>query len=505
MNSDLIWSLIALQIAMGGFDTLYHHEFTERLAWRASQARELQLHSIRNFIYAGLFLTIGWLEVHGIWAVVIMVLLAVEVVITLMDFVEEDMSRRLPASERVNHTLLAINYGAILVLIAPVLITWSSLPTGIIVTSYGWWSWLATAAALAVALFGIRDALASGRCLRLESRSPAPLISALPPRQTILVTGATGFIGRRVVEALAASGHHVIALVRTPNPDTLLARPLQLITSLDQIHDKTRIDAIINLAGEPIANGLWTKSKRQRIKSSRIEITSQVIQLIERLKTKPSVLISGSAIGWYGLNGDDPLSEKSTGRDCFSREVCVNWEAVARKAEASGVRVVLLRTGLVLGTEGGMLTQMLTPFEFALGGPMGNGKQWMSWIDRDDLVRLIAHAIATPEISGPMNATAPNPVSNAEFTKALAHALGRPAVIPVPAAPLKLIGGDLAKELLLGGQRVLPKVAEGSGFQFLFPQLDMSLAAMLGAKQKASEGAAQQKRSVGGSGAKSYN
>lgn len=482
MTSDLIWILVAIQIALGGFDTLYHHEFTERLAWRASQRRELQLHAIRNIIYAALFLTIGWTEVHGAWAIVIIALLAIEVVITLLDFIEEDLSRRLPATERVTHTLLALNYGAILAIGLPVLLSWATLPTAVVPVSYGWWSILAAAAALAVGLFGIRDALASNRCLRLETRTAKGLMSTMAPKQTVLITGATGFIGRRLVEALTMSGHRVIALVRTPNPDALLSRPLTLITSLDQIDPKTRIDVIINLAGEPISNGLWTKAKRARILSSRLDTTAAVIGLIKRLASKPTVLINGSAIGWYGLNQDDTLNEHSDGTECFSRELCVAWEQAARKAETYGVRVVRLRIGLVLGTEGGLLTQMLTPFEFGLGGPMGNGNQWMSWIDRDDLIRLIDHVIATPDITGPVNGTAPNPVTNNEFTRALGRALKRPTIFRIPARPLALIGGDLARELLLGGQRVIPHVACQTGFVFASPHIDKVLAKTLGSK-----------------------
>lgn len=488
MDSDLLWTLIALQILLGGFDTLYHHEFTERLAWRASQRRELQLHAVRNLIYGVLFVLLGWFQVHGWIAIAVAALLLVEIVITLMDFVEEDLSRKLPASERITHTLLAINYGAILMLAAPVFVGWAALPTGIAVTSYGWWSVMAGVAAFGVVLFGARDALASRRCLQLEARSAEGLMSVLPPRQRVLVTGATGFIGRRVIEGLVADGHDVIALVRAPNPDVLQMRPLTLVTGLDQISDDAVINAIVNLAGEPIANGLWTKAKRARIVASRLNVTNDVVNLIDRLQVKPKVLVSGSAIGWYGLWDDEELSETSSGRDCFSRQICVAWEEAARRAEAHGVRVVLLRTGLVLGTEGGMLTQMLTPFEFGLGGPMGDGRQWMSWIDRDDLVRLIGHVIATDAMRGPVNGTAPAPVTNVAFTRALGEALNRPALMRVPAWPLRVIAGDLARELLLGGQRVLPDVAHATGFRFRHATVEAALASILGASTKRAAG-----------------
>lgn len=482
MTSNLLWTLIALQMLMGTFDMLYHHEFTERLAWRPSQRRELQLHAVRNGIYAVLFLVLGWLETRGIWAWVVMALLAVEVLITLWDFVEEDLSRKLPATERVTHTLLAVNYGAILSLVLPVLIGWAGMPSALVIAPVGWGTVLATLAGPAVAVFFLRDWLASRRCLRLETRPAKPLMAALRPRQTVLVTGATGFVGRRLIQALVEGGHTAIAHVRQPNPESLAMRPLTLVTSLDQIGAETRIDAIVNLAGEPIANGLWTKAKRARIVSSRLEMTEAVVGLIAMLETKPKVLVSGSAVGWYGLWGDETHDETSQGRDCFSRELCVVWEEAALKAKAHGVRVVSLRTGLVLGTEGGLLTRMLTPFEFGLGGRFGSGRQWMSWIGRDDLVRLVAHAIATPAIEGALNGTAPEPVTNAGLVATLARALHRPAFMHAPASLLERLAGDLARELLLGGQKVLPSRALETGFVFETPRLEMLFDAVLGGR-----------------------
>jgi uncharacterized protein (TIGR01777 family) len=464
--TTLLWILIAIQIVMGVFDTFYHHELTERLAWRPSQRYELQLHAVRNLMYALLFLVLGWLEVHGIFAMLIIAVLAAEIVITLMDFVEEDMSRKLPASERINHTLLAINYGAILVLLLPVLIGWAALPTGVKSAYTGWLSLIAAASAVGAALCGLRDFAASKRLARMICAPAAGLVEKLPPRQTVLVTGATGFIGSRLVASLAASGHRVIALVRNPAKAEMLPPPITLITSLDQLSDDTRIDAIVNLAGEPIGNALWTEAKRRTILDSRINMTREVVALIARLERKPAVLVSGSAIGWYGLWQDQVLTESAKSHACFSHELCDAWENAARPAEGHGVRVVYLRIGLVIGTEGGFITRMLTPFEFGLGGPLGSGKQWMSWIERDDLVRLIAHVIAKPELSGPINATAPIPVTNTRFTEELSRRLHRPAIFRIPAALLRRVGGDFANELLLGGQRVLPNKALSNGFKF---------------------------------------
>jgi uncharacterized protein (TIGR01777 family) len=481
---------------MGLFDTLYHHEFTERLAWRPSQQRELRLHAARNLLYAGLFLTLGWAEVGGWLAILVMAALAAEIVITLMDFVEEDITRRLPTSERILHTLLAVNYGAILAVLLPVLIVWTAKPTALAPTSYGYWSVLASMAAFGTVVFAVRDFSAARRSQRLQ-RVPVPdLVRAMSDRHTVLVTGATGFIGSRLCSALAAAGHEVIALVRDPEKANRFATPFRLVTSLDQLTDDTRIDAIVNLAGEPIANGLWTDAKRLRIIVSRLRVTEDIIRLVERLTMRPAVLVSGSAAGWYGLRGDEFLTESAEASPCFSSDACEHCECAAKRAEALGMRVVLLRTGFVLGIEGGILSRLLAPFEFGLGGAIGSGRQWWSWIERDDLVRLIAHAIATPAVHGPLNATAPKPVRNATFATELARALRRPAFLRLPARFLRLVGGDFADELLLGGQRVLPAKATATGFAFRYPTLPDALAAMLGASDAArAEGVRRQDRS----------
>ena len=478
MISDLLWILLFNQIAMGAFDTIYHHELTERLPWRASQGHELALHAIRSLLYATVLFAIGWFELHGIWALALLAVLIVELVITLMDFVEEDLTRALPASERINHTLLALNYGAILALFVPVLLEWSHQPAAIKPAWYGVSSVFMAVSALGVLISGMRDFFAARRVRHLIPGRAAELVAALPERQHVLVTGATGFIGVRLVEALTTAGHQVTVLVRDPRKAAVFAPPFRLVTSLDQIPNDERIDTIVNLAGEPIANAPWTLRKRRRILRSRLKMTRDVVRLIGRLERTPALLISGSAVGWYGLWQDEALTEFDGGKACFSHRLCDAWERMAMRAQMHGTRVVRLRIGLVLGTEGGMLSRMLTPFEVGFGGALGRGRQWISWIERDDLVRLITHIMVTPRLNGAVNATAPVPVRNAEFTRELGRAFRRPAFMPMPAFALRLLG-DLADELLLGGQQVLPDKALESGFQFRHETLRSALGAML--------------------------
>lgn len=479
--TDILWLFVCLQMMMGGFDTLYHHEMTERLAWRPGQARELRLHGMRNLAYAVMFAALGWSEPHGAFAVALIALTTVELGITLWDFVEEDRTRRLPATERVTHAVLTLNYGAILALLVPVLLEWAARPTALVGAYYWPWSWLCATATIGVIVSGLRDLAAARRLPRLAVANAAALAAGLGGRHSILVTGGTGFVGRRLVEALVLAGHDVTVLTRARASAAHLPAPLRIVTSLDQIADDAHINAIVNLAGEPISNGLWTESKRKLIVGSRVDVTRAVLALIARLDRPPSVLISGSAIGWYGLRQDEALDEAAEGCPCFSRDVCVAWEREAVLASRHGVRVVHLRTGLVLAAEGGMLARMLLPFELGLGGRIGSGEQWMSWIHRDDLVRLIVHVIRTPALAGPVNGTAPMPARNRTFTAALGRALARPAILPMPAAPLRLALGAFADELLLGGQKVEPTAALNSGFTFNFPTIDAACGAIVGA------------------------
>jgi hypothetical protein len=481
MTSSLFWWLINLQITLGAFDVIYHHELTERLAWRATASRELRLHATRNWLYAVLFLALGWTWPTGLLALAAILVLAIEVAITLWDFVEEDQSRRLPGSERILHTLLAINYGAILALLVPELIAAAELPTGLVLVLHGWQSLLVTLAAGGVVLFGLRDWAMSRRVAAFARAPAAGLVAALPPRQRILVTGGTGLIGSRLVEALAAAGHDVIAHARSAEGASRLARPVALVTALREIPADTPVDAIVNLAGAPIASWPWTLSNRLRILRSRLRTTRDIVRLVERLEHRPRVLVSGSAIGFYGNRGEETLDERSANGLGFAARLCAAWEREARRAEALGVRVVAVRTGIVLDRDGGMLARLLPVFDLGLGGRVGSGRQWLSWIARDDLVRLIAFAIGRQDISGPLNATAPEPVRNERLSGALADALSRPAVLPLPALPLRIALGEMGEEMLLASQRVLPAKALAAGFVFHHATIVQALGEAVGA------------------------
>ncbi len=280
----------------------------------------------------------------------------------------------------------------------------------------------------------------------------------------IVVTGSTGFIGRPLGDWLAGQGHTVVPVTR------------QVLAGESLEEALTGAGAVINLAGEPVAQR-WTGDAKRRIRESRVETTRRLVVAMSTVSDRPGVLVSASAIGIYGSRGDEVLTEQSAPAFGFLAEVCREWEEQADMAEALGLRVVKLRIGVVLGRGGGALKQMLPPFKAGVGGRLGSGRQWMSWIHRDDLVRLIGFALETP-LRGVVNATSPGPVTNAEFTTALAKAIHRPAVIPVPAFALRLLYGEMS-EILLSSQRVLPRAAGGAGFQFRYPEIVPAIASVV--------------------------
>ncbi len=287
----------------------------------------------------------------------------------------------------------------------------------------------------------------------------------------VLITGGTGFIGSILCQRLLQEQHSITILSRTPEK---IRAPLQAIRHLDQLNG-SGFDVVINLAGESIADKRWSKKQKHQIQSSRLCITQQLISYFKTCQQQPELFISGSAVGYYGVAASEKKIEESDYGDVsFSSQLCQKWEAVALQAQAMDIRTCLLRTGIVLG-EGGVLTKMLPPFKLGLGGRIGPGSQWMPWIHIQDLISIILYCINHSDLQGPVNATAPNPVSNRVFTKALARVLKRPALLPLPAFMIQLLMGEMGKELLLSGKKIVPAKMLMHGFKFEYEALDKAL------------------------------
>jgi uncharacterized protein (TIGR01777 family) len=295
----------------------------------------------------------------------------------------------------------------------------------------------------------------------------------------IVISGASGFIGRRLLKTLAQGGHSLHVLSRhkgtnlPPGIGLSMWDPMKGPPPEEALRDA---DAVIHLSGEPVAQR-WSDEVKRRIRESRVTGTRNLAQGIAKLSRKPAALICASATGYYGTRGDEELSESSAPGSGFLAEICVEWEHEAAAAEPLGVRVALIRTGMALDPRGGALQRLLPPFRMGVGGKLGSGKQWIPWIHLDDLANLYAFALANP-VRGALNGTAPNPVTNADFTRALASAVHRPAILPIPVFAMKVLYGEMA-DVLFDSQRVLPKQAETEGFRFRFPQLPAALADLL--------------------------
>lgn len=295
----------------------------------------------------------------------------------------------------------------------------------------------------------------------------------------ILVTGATGLVGRSLVSFLESGGHTVHRLTRHAARND---REIEFDPEKGARHpsDIEGFDAVIHLAGDPIAKGRWTEEKKRLIRESRVPFTRRLAGTLGALKKPPGVFISASATGYYGDRGDRILRESDPPGEGFLPEVCLEWEGATEPAAQAGIRVVHLRSGLVLTPAGGALAPMLLPFTLGLGGPLGNGRQWWSFIALDDLLYLIHHVLMTDAVRGPLNATSPEPVTNAEFTKVLGRVLNRPAVIPAPEFALKLALGGMTGPLLVASARVNPEKALDTGFEFAYPSLEGALRHVLG-------------------------
>ena len=291
----------------------------------------------------------------------------------------------------------------------------------------------------------------------------------------ILVTGGTGFVGQSLCPALAADGNEVVILTRQPAP-RLPKGGVSSVTRLDDL-DASDFGGVINLAGAPIGDARWTESRKKLLLDSRINTTVRLVEWMARAQRRPPVLVSASAVGYYGEQGDRPITEDTPPTPGFTHDLCAAWEREAAKAGELGVRVCLMRIGVVLDQGGGALARMLPAFRMGAGGRLGTGKHWFPWIHRADVTAICQWLLQNERARGAYNVGAPNPVTNAEFTRSLGRALGRPTVLPMPAAALKLMFGEMS-ELLLVSDRMLPKRLLDAGYKFRYPDLDGALAAI---------------------------
>ncbi len=291
----------------------------------------------------------------------------------------------------------------------------------------------------------------------------------------ILITGGSGFIGQALCPVLLSEGHELLVVSRHPARSAKrLPSGIQFKTSVAACAD-FEPEAIVNLAGEPIANRRWSQAQKTKLIESRTTTTASLVDLVAQATTKPKVFVSGSAVGFYGACGSEPVTEDSAAGEGFAHELCAQWEAAAERARPYVERLCVIRIGLVLDQPGGMLDRMVPPFRLGLGGRFGSGRQCMPWIHRTDMVRIIAWLINHPTANGAFNASAPSPVDNATFSKALARHLNRPAVFPVPEFVLKTAFGEMS-ELMLEGACMVPQRLLDGGFEFSYPTLDQALA-----------------------------
>jgi uncharacterized protein len=291
----------------------------------------------------------------------------------------------------------------------------------------------------------------------------------------ILITGASGLVGSAVSAALRSDGHAVGQFVRPGLPSSKDDVAWNPLTGEMDLHAAEGADAVVNLAGASIGDGRWSEQRKALLRTSRVNLTERLVRNFEQLKKRPGVLVSASAIGYYGDRGEETLTEASPPGNDFLSQLSSDWEAAAMGAEKLGIRTVISRFGIVLSKSGGALPRMLTPFRLGVGGKLGSGKQWMSWVALDDVVGAIRQAIATSSLRGPVNVVAPNPARNADFTRVLAQVLHRPAIFPAPAFALRLMLGEMADALLLSSQRVVPQTLLDARFSFRFAELKSAL------------------------------
>jgi uncharacterized protein (TIGR01777 family) len=463
----MVFALMSAQVVLGAFDNLWHHEITERLPAKRSAAGELSLHSAREALYGFLFFALAWYEWRGPWALLIGAAVLSEIAITIADFLVEDRTRRLPPFERVLHTILAISIGLVIAALVPVLMRWAAMPAEIAPVHYGPVSWMFTVFAAGVSAWSVRNLLAVLKHRRPPEWMRNPIVPGTnEARRTILISGATGFIGGHLVRRLVTRGDQVIVFTRNPeHAHDRFGPHVRIVQNLESIDASTRIDAIINLAGAPVVGIPWTQARRRTLLASRTGPTRALADLCTRLIRAPKVFINASAIGYYGVRGNERLNERAEPQTIFQSHLCRERENAALAVEGLGTRLVQLRFGLVLGRDGGALPPLALPVRLGAGAILGSGKQWVSWIHIDDVVRLIELSLDAPMLHGPVNAVAPHPATHRQMQRAIARTLHRPLWFRVPAFMLRTVMGEMA-QIFVDGQRVVPTKALTAGFAF---------------------------------------
>lgn len=482
-----VFILLSLQSVLGAFDNLWHHEWQARLPQRVSARHELALHAAREALYGLVFLGLAWFEWRGAMAGVLALVLAAEIGVTLADFLEEDRTRRLPPFERLLHTVLTISYGGFVALMVPVLHDWASMNTALHFRPHGWISWLFTLYGLGVLAWSVRNVRAVRRLGQSAARqepSPAPMADTSPRGPTVLVTGATGFVGSALVRQLQADGRRVIALSRDARQaQALFGKGVWVVESLDQIPSETRIDAVVHLAGARVVGRPWTAARRRELLDSRVKVAQALVQLMRRLQQVPEVLVSASAVGYYGaanlVSGEALAEDGPPQPGQFQSDLCVAIEHEARRAEALGVRVVRLRLGVVLGRGDGAYPMLALAARLGMGSVLGSGRQPAPWIHLDDALGLIRFGLEHQALAGAVNAVAPDTPSQEGFSRALAQSFGRRVFLRMPGAPLRWLMGEMAT-LLLDGQNLVPRAALDAGYRFQHPTLAGALRNLAG-------------------------
>ncbi len=468
----MLLDLLILQVILGAFDTLYHHELTEQLPYRRGASLELRIHGMRELLYAPIVIGLAWFEWHGWFALLIAAIFVIEIGLTLWDFVVEDRTRKLPVSERITHTILAINGGVFLALLGATLLGWYAQPGAVEFVDNGWRAWFLSAACVGLVVWGVRD-LHAARKLGAVNRGLAG-INFGATRLHVLVSGATGFIGKRLVWSLLDAGHSVTVLARNPARAWMLFDgKVSVCGDLRELNPDCTFDALINLAGAPVVGLPWSKSRKALLLESRLTTTRELLDFIARASIKPRILISASAVGFYGNRGDSPVTERDPGQAIFVSQLCQAWEQLASQAESCGVRVCTVRLGLVLGW-GGAFPLLIAPYLAGLGARFGDGRQWVSWVHVDDVIAAMAFLMRHPLARGPYNVVAPGALAQCDMARVIAQVYHRPQWIAVPRRIMEGVLGEMA-ELFTRGQRVSPARLCEAGFKFRFPEFAAAL------------------------------